>query len=100
MAAISFDVTYGEIDRRMDHHPPVDGVTIKGHSVLRELTKALAKAYVDLLPPGREKSMAISALGDALMYGNQAIAINGGPVPNTEDKVETIADDFSRHYGA
>lgn len=62
-----------DIDNRFNHHPPT-GKKIADHETWRGGCKALAATLVDLLPEGREKSLAMTALEECLMWGNAAIA--------------------------
>ena len=96
---MSFAIGYDEIDRRFSHHPPRDRATIAAHEAARSLSKAYAKAMLDLLPPGREASLFATAAGDALMYANQAIAIGGLREGRTITDVEEIRQDFGIGYG-
>ncbi|MGI5151324.1 DUF7681 family protein [Plantactinospora sp. CA-294935] len=63
-----------ELDRRCDHHPPADLATVEQHGRWRGAIKVLMAEAMRSLPPGRESSLVLTALDDALMYGNAAIA--------------------------
>ncbi|TDB79606.1 hypothetical protein [Micromonospora sp. KC721] len=63
-----------ELDRRCDHHPPVNLEQAERHARWRAAVKAVMAEAMRSLPPGRESSLVLSALDDALMYGNAAIA--------------------------
>ena len=94
------DLNYGDVDRRMSHYAPTNDLTIQSHELARELAKAHAKALMDLLPAGREKSLVLTALEEALMWSNAAIARHRGPAPHvTITTVEEIRTDFSVRYG-
>ena len=62
-----------EIRRRFDHHSP-DQATGDLHSMVRSKVKSLAFELNDLLPEGRQKSLAFTALEDVMMRSNAAIA--------------------------
>lgn len=62
-----------EIDKRFDHHAP-GGEAIALHSTVRSRCKSLAHVLNDLLPEGRQKSLAITALEEVCMRANAAIA--------------------------
>jgi hypothetical protein len=63
-----------ELDRRCDYHPPQNLARAEAHQAWRRTIKAAMAEAMRSLPPGRETSQALSALDDALMYGNAAIA--------------------------
>ncbi|SCG15487.1 hypothetical protein GA0070610_1720 [Micromonospora echinofusca] len=63
-----------ELDRRCDHHPPRNLEQAERHQAWRSAVKALMAEAMRTLPAGRETSLALTALDDALMYGNAAIA--------------------------
>ncbi|MEH1014658.1 hypothetical protein V6U90_16290 [Micromonospora sp. CPCC 206060] len=70
-----------ELDRRCDHHPPQTLAQVEQHQQWRSTIKAAMAEAMRSLPPGRETSLVLTALDDALMYGNAAIArppMNGG----------------------
>ena len=96
------DVTYADIHDRMGFHPADTDLKRKAHETARTLSIAHACAIKDILPPGREKSLALTALQDALMWANAALAINGGPKDTINDPgdLDTILADFNIHYGS
>lgn len=63
-----------ELDRRCDHHPPVNLEQAEAHARWRGAMKVLMAEAMRSLPAGRETSMVLTSLDDALMYGNAAIA--------------------------
>lgn len=63
-----------ELDRRCDHHPPQDLETAERHGRWRAAIKVVMAEAMRSLPAGRETSLVLTALDDALMYGNAAIA--------------------------
>ena len=67
------DIDTNEIDRRFDHHVP-DEDRQRAHEAMRREFKALASGVAAALPAGREKSLAITALEEALFWANAAIA--------------------------
>lgn len=94
------NITYADVDKRMSHYPPANDTTIAAHELLRDLAKAHAKAVMDLLPAGREKSVVMTHLEDALMWANAAVARSGGPAPHlTLTGLAEIREDFDQHYG-
>jgi hypothetical protein len=70
------DALHARIDRDVQHYPP-DGKAIEAHERIRAATAALAHEYVDLCPPGRELSLALTKLIDeAMAHANAAVARN------------------------
>lgn len=65
-----------ELRRRFFFHPPRDAEAIKNHESVSELTFALALDLCMLCPPGRNLSLALTALEDVRMRANAAIAVD------------------------
>lgn len=63
-----------ELDRRCDHHPPAGVEAAVRHARWRESVKTVMAVAVTTMPPGREASLVLTALDEALMWGNAAIA--------------------------
>lgn len=94
------DLNYADVDKRMRHYAPQNETTIGAHELLRSLARAHAKAVMDLLPPGREKSLVLTNLEEALMWSNAAVARNQGPAAHvTVTTLDEIRDDFGINYG-
>ena len=72
---MAFTVDQAEIDRRFDYHAP-DGPKRIMHEDVRTSVKHVAVDFVAMLPEGREKSLALTALEEALFWANAAIARN------------------------
>jgi hypothetical protein len=64
-----------ELHRRFTYVPPT-GTKVHKHEEARSNTLDLATVYDVLLPDSREKSLALTALQEALMWANAAIATN------------------------
>lgn len=62
-----------DIEHEFSYHPPTGDEQIRRHETIRAATKDLAHQY-DQLPDGREKDLAITALREALLWANAAIA--------------------------
>jgi hypothetical protein len=62
-----------EIERRFTYQRP-NHETAPMHERVNELTKGLAHALDVLLPEGREKACALTALQETRMWANAAIA--------------------------
>lgn len=94
------DLNYGDVDKRMKFYPANTETTVGAHELLRALARAHAKAVMDLLPPGREKSLVLTSLEEALMWANAAVARNGGPATQvTVTTLNEIRADFGINYG-
>lgn len=63
-----------ELRHRAAYHPPQTDDTVRAHEDVREVTTQITLLYNDLLPEGREKSMALTFLDQAMWAANAAIA--------------------------
>jgi hypothetical protein len=61
------------IENDFTYHAPTDAQVLK-YTQLREDGKALARLIVNLTPPSREQSLALTHLEEAIMQANAAIA--------------------------
>jgi hypothetical protein len=66
-----------ELRRRFFYHPPRDQGAIRSHESVSTLTFKLARNLRDICPPGRNLSLALTALEDVRMRANAAIAVDG-----------------------
>jgi hypothetical protein len=64
-----------EIEKRFNYHQPT-GNKVAVHENVRSVYRQLAHDMVEALPDSREKSLAITALEESLMWANAAIARN------------------------
>ena len=62
-----------DIDHRFDYHRPT-GDKVAAHEGVRGACKTLAHQFDRDLPPGREKSLALTQLEQAMFWANAAIA--------------------------
>lgn len=69
------DTLPAHIVQRFSHHPPLSGERISRHEAIREATMQLAVIYEELLPGSREASLAQTALQEAAMWANGALAL-------------------------
>jgi hypothetical protein len=73
MAAYTVDEK--RLDNNFTYHAPKDDQIERYHE-LRETAKAFARRIMELTPPSREQSLALTQLEDATMWANAAIARN------------------------
>lgn len=69
-------LTNDEIHERFKHHPPTPE-RIEDHQTVRDSSETLAHTFNSLLPESREKSLALTAVQEAAMWANAALAIHG-----------------------
>lgn len=62
-----------DIHHRFTYHAP-DGEKVQRHENVRRMCRTLALNLNDLLPEGREKSLAITHLEEVSMWANAALA--------------------------
>jgi hypothetical protein len=58
------------------YHPPSSPEIIRKHEDVREVLRAVADHLVDLTVPGREQSLMLTALEEAMFWANGSIARN------------------------
>lgn len=75
-------VTAEEIHERFKHHPPTPD-RIDLHQMVRVDAEDLALTFNQILPESREKSLALTAVQEAAMWANAALAVHG---PNAESE--------------
>ena len=63
-----------DIDNRFDFHAATTAEKRGEHGSIREACKALAHDLDAKVPPGREKSLALTNLEQAMFWANAAIA--------------------------
>lgn len=67
-------MTREEIKRRFYFHPATDAAVAEAHDLVRTLCRTLARDLNEVLPEGREKSLAITSLEETMMWANAAVA--------------------------
>lgn len=73
-----------EIAERFKFHPATDATGPK-HEEVRNSLRMLALWVFDDIPPCRERSLALTALQEAMMWCNAAIAIHTEREPRGRD---------------
>lgn len=71
--------TYEDLRNRFGYHPATVE-TIPLHEEVRQRSMDLAVKFEELLPEGREKSLALTKLQEAAMWANASIACNMAPL--------------------
>lgn len=67
--------TRAQIENCFTYHPPKDDQAPR-YIIIRDRGKQLAEQMVELCPPSRELSLALTNLEQAVMWANAAIARN------------------------
>lgn len=85
------DVDLGEWLDGVGFHPANTEIKQAGHEAVRNLIAQIGAVLHWLLPAGRDKSLAFTALEDALMRANRALAVKGGPrITETQTLLDLI----------
>ncbi len=66
-------ITDSDLENRFAHHQADESSALK-HDNVRFVCREAAKAIVAMTPSGREQSLAVTALQEAMMWANTAIA--------------------------
>jgi hypothetical protein len=66
-------VASDDIDNRFTYHPP-SSVKVHLHEHVRDTLKRVAQDFDAVLPEGREKSLALTKLEEAMFWANASIA--------------------------
>jgi hypothetical protein len=65
---------FADLQHRFNHHAPPNGTTAQKHITVRERCLELAEVLDGTQGDGREKSLAITKLEEAMMWANAGIA--------------------------
>lgn len=68
---------HADLKHRFDFHPATTSEKRMDHGSVRDACLQAALRINELAPDGREKSLAITKLEEAMMWGNAAIARAG-----------------------
>ena len=63
-----------DLDDRFRHHPPSDETVAADHAAVRETLLRAAQDIFVCMAPGRESSLAITKLEEAMFWANASIA--------------------------
>lgn len=79
------DTQKKRLENNFQYHPPI-GDQAERYILIREAQKTFAETIMTLCPDSRELSLALTAVEDAGMYANAAIARNEKPEDFEEPK--------------
>ena len=71
------EITVEEAIRRFSYHPPRNEETVRRHQEVREAIAVASDYVITLTPPGREQSLSVMKLEEAMFWANAAIARQG-----------------------
>lgn len=69
-----------DLQKRFEYHPPKDEATKKNHEQVRYECFMLAREIERSVPAGREQSIAITKIEEAMMWANAGIARAGAAI--------------------
>ena len=65
-----------EFGNRFTHYPPINNIIRQNHEEVRNKIQDVARSIKRVVPPGREQSLAITKLEEAMFWANAGIARN------------------------
>lgn len=68
-------MTQADLENRFTYHAPKDGQPLR-YEAIRAAAKELARLIVSDCPDGREQSLAVTHIEEAVFWSNAAIARN------------------------
>ena len=71
--------TNEDIRRSYKNHPADSKATVLAHQRVRELLAGVACALNEFVPEGRHKALMLTALEEARLWGNTAVAVSVVP---------------------
>lgn len=66
-----------DLGKRFTHHPPRGEEEVRFYQEMRDRAHETARFVDAVVPDSREKSLAVTALEEAVMWANAAVARNG-----------------------
>lgn len=76
---MAMEIDQHEMDRRFSYHPPTDGVQAAKYAQIRQKAREFAELVLELTPPSREQSVALTEIETAVFWANAGIARQGKP---------------------
>jgi hypothetical protein len=67
-------MTPEDLQNRFTYHPPVDADRASQHTLIRAVCQEAANVFVVTCPEGREQSLAVTKLEEAMFWANAALA--------------------------
>lgn len=92
-------MTHPGAPRDVDLNDWLDGIGFKpadtvakqvGHAAVREFVANIGVVLHEMLPPGRDKTIAFTLLEDVLLRANRALALGGGPVDQSDETIREL----------
>jgi hypothetical protein len=68
------EITDQDIENRFNYHQPPTDARIEAHAGVRAVLAETAKYIVGRVPAGREQSLAVTKLEEAMFWANAALA--------------------------
>jgi hypothetical protein len=75
-----------ELSHRFAYHPPRSRSRVEAHEKVRTTLLSTTTALTDFLPPGRETSLVVTKLEEAMFWANAALA-------RAEDPHATVSEE-------
>jgi len=72
------DQSFADIENRFSYHPATTPERVAAHEAVRSACKTLAHMLDGLVPDGRHKALAMTALEETMHWANAAIACQEG----------------------
>jgi hypothetical protein len=66
-------IEQNDLDNRFTYHPPSED-RARAHVMIRESGKTFAEMVNEYTPDGREKSLALTKIEEAVMWANASLA--------------------------
>ena len=73
-----------DVEQRFSYHPVTTPERQAQHQAVRDACKRLAHALDRIVPPGRHKALALTAVEESMHWANAAVACQAEPAPERE----------------
>lgn len=70
---------HDDLQNRLSYHPPATPAIAEKHDQVRTLHLSLGHWILDNVPPGRHRSLALTAVQEAMIWSNAAVACDTKP---------------------